>query len=67
MLPKNLFEKYENIKYEPPFNLFGGIDWDAVRRENKCPWGHKLYAMRDKPYVYCKSKKHKRFVIKKWG
>jgi len=38
-----------------------GIDWDTVRKTNSCPLGgNRLYPMLNKPYIYCRSKKHKR-------
>lgn len=65
MINSSLFSKYKKLEFKPSFNLFGDIDYEEVRRMNMCPWGHKLYPMRDKPFLYCKSKKHKSFVIKK--
>lgn len=64
-LGENLFSKYENLQFKPNFNLFDErIDYDLCKKEMKCPWGHKLYLMRSKPLLYCKSKKHKSFIIK---
>lgn len=45
-----------------------GIDWDAVRKTNRCPLcGNKLYdSQKYRENVICRSKKHKFFKIKKW-
>jgi hypothetical protein len=63
----SLFDKYKNYKYRVPDMLFP-IDWDAVRKTNKCPLcGNKLYdSMKYPNSIICKSKKHKFFKIKKW-
>ncbi len=66
MINKSLFDKFNSLEFKPNFNLFGMIDYEEVKRTSRCPWGHKLYPMMSKPLMYCKSKKHKSFVIKKW-
>jgi len=54
-----LEEKF--LKY-PKETLFP-LSWEALKL-NRCPaCGCKLYEMRKAPFTYCKSKKHKSFMI----
>ena len=64
MINPNLCDKYKKMELKTDGTLFG-IDWKTLKETKTCPWGHKLYPMLNKPYLYCKSKKHKSFVIKK--
>lgn len=61
----NLLQKYRDLKYETPITLFEPDFRVAVK--GFCPFcGCKLYEMRGKGLMYCKSKKHrKRFVMAK--
>lgn len=63
----NLLDKYKQMKFKSNGLLFD-IDWEAVRKTNRCPLcGCKLYDSRKYPdSVVCRSKKHKFFKIKKW-
>ncbi len=67
MINKNLFSKFKNFKYRPTGLLFE-IDWDAVRKTNRCPLcTNKLYESRKfKDSIICRNKKHAFFKIKKW-
>ena len=63
---ENLLEKYKKLKFEHPKTLFEPQLWLA-KEKKVCPFClNKLYEMRSKPFLYCKSKKHKnRFIIGK--
>ena len=60
--------KLEDFKVIQRYTLFE-IDWAWVRANNRCGLcGSKLYDMRKSPdKIYCKSKKHQFFSIKKWN
>ncbi len=61
-IDKNLFDKYSNIKIETYPVLFPDF---TLPSKGHCPYCfNKLYEMRNKPLLYCKSKKHKRFIYK---
>lgn len=62
----SLFDKYDKIDYKPSGTMFP-IDWEWVRKENRCPLcTNKLYSSLKYPdSVLCRSKKHKFFKIKK--
>jgi hypothetical protein len=66
MISNSLFEKYKNVEVRSDGTLFG-IDWDAVRKTNRCPLcGSKLYDSRKYPdSILCRSKSHRFFKIKK--
>ena len=63
----SLFDKYKNMKVVSDGTLFG-IDWDAVRKTNRCPLcGNKLYpSMKYPDSILCRNKKHRFFKIKKF-
>ncbi len=64
MIPDNLFSKHLNVKVEVYPTLFPP-DFQNAKRLRQCAFcGRKLYEMRFKPLLYCKSKLHKRFVLK---
>lgn len=62
----NLFSKYEEIKLEPTGTLFD-VDLRVAKKHRVCPFCFcKLYEMRNKPFMYCRSKKHRnKFIISK--
>jgi hypothetical protein len=66
MIPTSLFSKYQKMEVVPIPTLFEPDLLLAVNQK-KCPFCLcKLYEMRNKPFWYCKSKKHKsRFIISK--
>ena len=68
MIDGSLFDKYKDMKFRESEQLFE-IDWEAVRKTNRCPLcGNKLYPLfKDKNYIRCKSKKHRYFKIKAWS
>lgn len=71
MIDGSLFDKYKDLKFRHNEQLFE-IDWEAVRKSNRCPFcGNKLYpSLKYKGYIICKNqskkKKHRFFKIKAW-
>lgn len=63
---KDLFKKYENIEHKSDGTLFG-IEPIIALKFKKCPFCfNSLYEMRNKPFLYCKSNKHKnKFMVSK--
>ena len=65
-IDKSLFEKYNGIQLKSDGTLFG-IEPIYAAKHKVCPFCfNKLYEMKNKPLLYCKSKKHKqKFIISK--
>lgn len=66
MIDKSLFSKYKEIEFKSDGTLFGIQPLDAIKFK-VCPYCfNKLYEMRNRPFMYCRSNKHKnRFMIGK--
>ena len=60
----SLLEKYKAMEFKTDGTLFG-IDPLIAVVQHRCPYcSCKLYAMRNKPFHYCRSKSHKnKFII----
>lgn len=66
MINKDLFKKYDNLKFREMNTLFP-VEPIVAIKDRVCPYCFcKLYLMRNNKFYYCKSKKHKnKFLISK--
>ena len=59
--------KRYNFTPAPPLGTLFELDLLTALKTKTCPYcGNKLYEMRNRPFFYCKSKKHiQRFIVSK--